>query len=125
MNNTFIFLLMIFMHVIDDFNLQGWLASAKQKEYWMENAPQDLHKYDYICALIIHSFSWAFMIMLPIAYYISFEIDAIFVVVLVANTIIHAAVDDLKANKREINLWVDQLIHILQIVLIAVMFLAK
>lgn len=91
----------------------------------MENAPQDLYKYDYICSLIIHSFSWAFMIMLPIAYYISFEIDAIFVVVLVANTIIHAAVDDLKANKREINLWVDQLIHILQIVLIAVMFLAK
>ena len=125
MDDTFIFLLMMFMHVINDFNLQGWLASAKQKEYWMENAPQDLYKYDYIYSLIIHSFSWAFMIMLPIAYYISFEIDAIFVVVLVANTIIHAAVDDLKANKKEINLWVDQLIHILQIVLIAAMFLAQ
>lgn len=39
MNNWFIFLLMIFLHIIDDYKLQGWLASAKQKKYWKENAP--------------------------------------------------------------------------------------
>ena len=29
MNSTFILLLMIFCHIIDDYCLQGWLASAK------------------------------------------------------------------------------------------------
>ena len=29
-----VFLLMILLHVIDDFHLQGILASMKQKEWW-------------------------------------------------------------------------------------------
>ena len=123
MNNIFIVLLMIFSHIVDDYYLQGWLASAKQKKYWQENAPDMLYKYDYIWALIMHSFSWAFMIMLPIAYSLSFNINVAFFIAFVANVTIHAITDDLKANKRKINLWADQIIHLYQIIITAIIFL--
>ena len=119
MNNLFIILLMIFCHIVDDYYLQGWLASAKQKKYWKENAPDELYRFDYIWALIMHSFSWAFMIMLPIALKLNFNVDLVFLVMLIINGIIHAIVDDLKANKLKINLWTDQLIHIWQIIFTA------
>ena len=32
MNNIFLLILMIFCHIVDDYYLQGWLASAKQKK---------------------------------------------------------------------------------------------
>ena len=115
MDKMFTLLLMIFCHIVDDYYSQGWLASAKQKKYWQENAPEKMYKYDYIWALIMHSFSWAFMVMLPIAYSLSFSLNISFLIVFVVNVAIHAFTDDLKANKRKINLWTDQLIHIWQI----------
>lgn len=115
MNVIFVLLWMIFFHIVDDYYLQGWLASAKQKSYWEANAPEELYKHDYIWALIMHSFSWAFMIMLPIAYYQQFDINYAFVIMLVINTAIHAFTDNAKANWKLINLWHDQLIHMVQI----------
>lgn len=123
MSRAFTVLLMIFLHIVDDYYLQGWLASAKQRKYWEENAPEKLYRYDYIWALIMHSFSWAFMIMLPIAFQMRFEIDVVFLIVFAFNLIVHAIVDDLKANKRKINLWTDQLVHIWQIVFTACILL--
>ena len=117
MNKLFLLILMVFLHIIDDYNLQGWLASAKQQEWWKNNAPSKLYKYDYIWALITHSFSWSFMIMLPIALNMRFNIDYIFMVILFANVFIHAFIDDLKANKKKINLWTDQIIHVMQIII--------
>lgn len=115
MTVLFVVLCMIFCHVIADYNLQGWLASAKQKSYWEQNAPEKLYKYDYICALIMHSISWTFMIMLPIAFYDGFEVGGLYLIVFVANVFIHAIVDHMKANVKLINLWVDQAWHMLQI----------
>ena len=123
MDKIFTLLLMIFCHIVDDYYLQGWLASAKQKKYWQENAPDKMYKNDYIWALIMHSFSWAFMVMLPIAYSLSFSLNGPFLIAFVVNVAIHATVDDLKANKRRINLWEDQIMHLVQIVLTASMFL--
>ena len=123
MSEGFVLLLMIFCHVVDDYYLQGWLASAKQKKWWEENAPEKLYKNDYICALLMHSFSWSFMIMLPIAYFQSFRISLLHLIVFYVNIVIHAVVDDLKANKRTINLWTDQIIHVVQIYLTAFLFL--
>ena len=117
MNVVFILLWMIFFHIVDDYYLQGWLASAKQKSYWETNAPDEMYKNDYIWALIMHSFSWAFMIMLPIAYFYSFSIGLPFVIIFAFNVAIHAFTDNAKANWKIINLWQDQLMHILQIVL--------
>ena len=115
MNILFVLVLMIFCHIVDDYYLQGWLASAKQKQWWKDNAPDKLYRFDYIWALIMHSFSWSFMIMLPIALFNSFAISGAFVGMLVFNMIMHAFVDDLKANKRMINLWTDQFCHMVQI----------
>lgn len=117
MSAMFCLLLMIFLHIVDDYYLQakGCLALLKQKKYWEENEPAESYKYDYIWALIMHSCSWAFMIMLPLAIRSSFDIEKEFVIIYVINVVVHAITDDLKANKRQINLWQDQCIHILQI----------
>ena len=123
MSKILIVLLMIFCHIVDDYYLQGWLASAKQKKYWQANAPEKMYKYDYIWALIMHSFSWAFMIMLPIAYSLSFNINIAFLIAFVVNVIVHAFTDDAKANKRKINLWTDQIIHLCQITFTAIILL--
>lgn len=108
---------MIFLHIADDYYLQGILAQMKQKKFWKENAPDPKYKYDYIWALIMHAFSWTFMIMLPLALTASIGIK--FYILFILNLIIHAFVDDLKANKLKINLWQDQLIHLLQIIITA------
>lgn len=115
MNAAFVFLWMIFFHIVDDYYLQGWLASAKQKSYWEANAPDDLYKLDYIWALIMHSFSWAFMIMLPIAYFRGFAIGIDFVVIFAINIGLYAFTDNCKANWKSISLIHDQIVHMFQI----------
>ena len=110
-----IFLTMIFLHIVDDYYLQGILAQMKQKKFWKEQAPDKLYKYDYIWALIMHAFSWTFMIMLPLIF-VS-PINPAFYVIFIVNLAIHAYVDNLKANKHKINLWQDQLIHLTQVIL--------
>ena len=107
MNNCFLLLLMIFLHIVDDYYLQGILASMKQKEWWHKTAP----------ALIMHGFSWAFMIMLPIAISMEFQCPIGFIFAFLVNFIVHALVDNMKANERRINLICDQSIHIAQIIL--------
>lgn len=123
MNTASTLLLMIFLHIVDDYYLQGILANMKQKQWWQDNAPASLYRYDYIVALMMHSMSWAFMIMLPIAMRMSFDVNELFVGVWIVNAIIHGVVDDLKANKHKINLIQDQSTHIVQIVLTAIIFI--
>ena len=108
---------MIFAHITDDYYLQGWLASAKTKNWWKKNAPDKLYSKDYIMALFCHSLSWSIMIFLPILIYSLYnQIDLNwFYLVLPINLIIHAVIDDLKANKFKINLIIDQSIHFIQI----------
>jgi hypothetical protein len=122
--DIFILLSMLFMHIVDDYYLQGILASMKQKAWWKkQESYKDLYKYDYIVALIMHSFSWAFMVMMPIAFTMSFAITAGFAIVLAVNAAVHFIVDNLKANKGKINLVQDQSIHVVQIVVTFVLFL--
>lgn len=111
---------MLFLHIVDDYYLQGVLAKLKQKSWWEENAPNDLYKHDYIIALIEHAFSWTFMISLPAIVYMLYTNDygkiIRFGFLFLINWVIHGIVDDLKANKMRIDLITDQLIHILQVV---------
>lgn len=60
-----IILCMVFCHIVDDYYLQGILAKLKQKSYWELNAPDKKYENDYRMALLMHSISWSFMIMLP------------------------------------------------------------
>ena len=123
MNIEFIILLMIFLHIVDDYYLQGILAQMKQRSWWAKNSRNPKYKYDYIWALIMHSFSWSFMIMLPIAFVNGFAVNLAFICVVAANLIIHSIVDHMKANLRIINLWKDQIIHLVQIFVTAAIFL--
>lgn len=115
-----ILLSMLFCHIIDDYKIQGILSSLKQRDWWIKNAPGKLYKHDYIMALIEHSFCWTFSIHLPILIYSLVSANSIvcaYIVTFLLNVICHAITDDLKANKKKINLIVDQFIHLGQIIL--------
>lgn len=86
-----------------------------------------LYKNDYVMALCEHAFSWTFMIMLVPTIYTYFNpnelIYKMYVFVFCFNWVIHCIIDDCKANKKNINLIHDQLIHILQIVITWIVFI--
>ena len=120
MNGILLLIGMLFLHIIDDYYLQGVLASMKQKSWWEKNCPNPLYKKDYIMALVEHAFSWTVMIHIPIIIYsmvYNVEISSvIFVILFFVNWVVHAMTDHVKANLLKINLIQDQLIHIVQIV---------
>ena len=113
---AFILILMIFLHIWDDFGRQGIMASMKQRNWWL-NQPEytNMYCYDYIVALFMHSVSWAFMIMLPIFVLCKFELTAAHIIAFGVNAICHMIVDDCKANRKTINLIEDQTFHMAQI----------
>lgn len=121
-----ILLIMIFLHIRDDF-YQGILADLKQKKWWKDNYPEKIYKNDFIIALFMHSFSWSFFIHIPILILslINNEINTYIQIItfsILINAIIHAIIDDLKANKFYINLIEDQLAHLIQIFIIWYIF---
>ena len=120
-NYILLFLTMLFCHIVDDYYLQGWLASAKSKKWWESNSPNPLFKNDYIMALIEHAFSWTFMVHLPIIIY-SIVLNkpitsCVFIITFIINWLIHIITDNAKANLLKINLIQDQIIHIIQIII--------
>lgn len=116
MSAAFTLIFMVFCHIFDDYYLQGWLASAKQKKWWKENAPNPLYNHDYLMALLMHSMSWAFSVMFPLAVLYNFDYGIIYLSLFIVNTIIHGIIDNYKANKLKINLIVDQVLHLFQII---------
>ena len=118
----FSLLAMIFLHIVDDYYLQGVLAKMKQKQWWKDNVPDKMYKNDWLPALIAHAFSWTFMIMLPAAAAIILlgaePISlAMYCAMFVINWFSHAYTDHDKANKKTINLIEDQSFHLIQIIL--------
>jgi hypothetical protein len=123
--NTAILILvsMIFCHILDDYVLQSFsLCNLKQRSWWEANASDSKYRYDYLVGLLMHSLSWAFMIMLPIVVHLKGELNWLWIP-LPVNTAIHFLVDDLKANKKKINLIQDQLIHLVQILVTWILFI--
>ena len=125
MMKTFLILpIMIFLHILDDFHLQGVLAKMKQKIYWKKYGPR--YSNDYKISLSIHSLEWTFVITIPmlIDSWKRCEVGGskyiwsvvLYFVILLFNFPIHYAIDDMKANGHEINLVTDQTLHMLQIV---------
>lgn len=115
---------MLFLHCFADYQLQGVLASMKQKEWWIKQAPnivefnRSQYKNDYKAALVAHSLEWSFAVLFPMFYsttnFLVYSI-ILYVTLLVANTYFHYMVDDSKANKKMLNLVEDQLLHLGQI----------
>ena len=112
---VYVFLIMILLHIIDDFVLQPiCLSKLKQKSFWeIYVKDNEIYKFDYKVALVIHALSWAIMIHLPL---MIIGINEILVLIsVIINTVLHAYIDDEKANKLNITLLEDQLIHLIQI----------
>lgn len=123
MSFNFVFIWMLFMHVLDDYCLQGVLANMKQKSWWeKQEGYTTFYKFDYLPALFCHSISWSFMIMLPLAVYCNFNINGVFISAFVINMMWHAVMDNAKANLKVVNLVIDQLFHLLQIVVTFVFY---
>jgi len=112
---------MIFCHIVDDYYLQGILASMKQKRWWVENCPDKKYQNDFYIALIEHAFSWAFSIHIPLICFILYNDIKfpvyLYLISMILNTIIHAIIDNAKANLLKINLIQDQSMHFLQILI--------
>ncbi len=121
MTMLILFLIMVFLHCIMDYTLQGdFIANAKQKKWWTEHKSyKEKYKYDYIAILIVHGFMWSFgihipMIIIELCNLVTINEVSIFLSI-IFNGIIHSWIDDCKANKMYINLIEDQVIHIIQI----------
>lgn len=122
---------MILFHLIADYNLQGWLASAKQKEWWKENCSDEMYNKDYLCALIEHSLYWSIFIHIPVAIYLYQMLSErifgtmwqLFLTTTLLNSVIHAIVDNEKANKHSINLCEDQFAHMAQVLVTGGMYI--
>ena len=123
-NNTILIVIIasFFLHIVDDFYLQGILASMKQREWWEEHYNDELYRHDYIVALLIHSMSWSFMVHLPtlVYLYLGGRDLNFFCSSLLLHAVIHVIIDDAKANAHSINLVTDQVLHILQITIILI-----
>lgn len=122
---SMIFLLMILLHIIDDFVMQPvCLSKLKQKSYWMrdEEGMKHLYHNDYKAALIVHSISWSIMVHLPLILMqlkYSFPYGEFYICSSVlVHSLLHAVTDDFKANRHYINLVTDQLIHFGQLCLV-------
>lgn len=115
-NSIFVLFAMFFCHIADDFYMQGWLASAKQKSWWEKNAPGTMYRNDYIAALIMHCFSWTFMILFVPSLF-GFCKTGMYLALFVINFSIHLFTDNAKANLKAINLIIDQSIHVAQIII--------
>jgi hypothetical protein len=113
------FLMMILLHIIDDFVLQPvCLSKLKQKSFWDEYNKESngLYKRDYKAALFIHALSWSIMIHIPIFMCFDVPSDFLYGISVFAWALMHTKIDNDKANKKVISLVVDQTFHFIQIV---------
>lgn len=126
-----IFLLsIVYMHILDDFYLQGVLSNMKRRIFWLKDKDyKELYRYDYIISLLIHALSWTISINIPIMFILyqfnklhDIRYTIIFIVEFILNWIIHSIVDNLKANKMKINLIIDQVIHFIQVFIVFLLF---
>jgi len=119
MRFAFLLVCCIWCHIIDDYVLQGCLASMKQKSWWAEKVndlDSTMYKHDYLIALAMHAMSWSFSIMVPIIIAKPFCFS-FYVVAFCVNSLVHGLVDHAKANMKLISLVTDQMIHLIQITL--------
>ena len=109
---------MLFCHIVDDYYLQGVLAKMKQRKWWRDNNSDIRYINDYRAALLAHSFSWSFMIHLPMVAAMlinGMTLPYQMLITFFINVLFHYAVDNEKANRYSINLIVDQTIHFFQV----------
>ena len=109
-------ILMFICHVLDDFVLQlACLSKLKQKSWWMSQTDNELYKRDYYVGLVVHSFSWSGWILLPLIFFAPNVPGTMLLIAFLINGVLHAVMDNRKANKLDVSLLADQLFHFFQI----------
>ncbi len=141
----FILFIMLLMHYIEDFHLQGCLANLKQKKWWEKEVAENLfhskddnpqhrerllfysqYRNDYKMSLFTHSIENALFVMLPLIVdmliseftHCQQNTWILFIPSTILICVSHYFIDDSKANKMKINLVQDQLYHLCVILLI-------
>ena len=130
---AFIFIAMVLFHILEDFHLQGILASMKQKSWWQSECNKlgikyesSKYKHDHIISLCIHALENSIFITLPliidglIATLTINPNNCLFIgwaFIIFANTVVHAFIDNFKCNNKGISLIIDQLLHFIFIIL--------
>lgn len=117
---TFIF--MIFAHIVADFYIHGVVNSAMSKDWWLRNQPGIRNRYDYIVFVVLHSIFWTFSILFPIAYKLNFAFSWFYTIAFVLNAVLHGFADNIRINHKEINLIVQEIVHLWQITLTYLLF---
>lgn len=124
-----IFWLCVALHLVADYCLQGILCDMKQKRWWHDQIAKEIrnhpnntfqwqykiyrkYKYDYLAGLACHAIMWSIITFLPLLLVCT---PYIFTGIVLVNSVIHMVVDHMKANTHHLNLWQDQLIHLVQV----------
>lgn len=129
MKMILVLVIMLFLHVFADFNLQGILADMKQKAWWkrrIKDLDNTIYANDYKIALAVHAFMWTFVVTLPMVIFgwpvicgefgwAAVKEILIYLMLIVANSMLHYVADDCKANEKSIDLATDQLVHVIQV----------
>lgn len=123
---TKIVLFCLLGHYFADFTLQGCLAQMKQKQWWIDTInkynsehasnPIDLALYrkDWRTSLFAHGLYWSLVTFLPIILFVNAS-DFFLISIVFINAMVHAVIDDMKANLHMITLKQDQTLHFIQI----------
>ena len=109
-----VFLACLALHFFSDFTLQGLLAQLKCQDWWKKNYPEPLYRNDWLCGLIEHAVYWVLVTAAPIIWLWRGGAFAL-VFLLATQAALHAWIDHWKANKHDMSLSLDQILHVVQI----------
>lgn len=110
-----ILFMMIFIHYLFDIFSLNVIEKYKNKEYFEKTFPKKMCKYDYINYLITDSYLWSMSILLPIIININGHITWASFMGIIVNGIIRGIIEDLRINKKIINIFSANICYIFQI----------
>lgn len=113
---------MIFLHIVGEFYLQGMLAKMKKKRWWYRHEPEDGGRYNHIAALIIHGYSWSFIVHLPFTGLIvlcdMFDCMAVLSLSLLSHAVLHALLANDRINHDFLDFADEQACHVAQVFIV-------
>lgn len=104
--------LMLLMHIIEDFHVQGRMADMKQRSFWEPYG--EMYGNDHKVVLLLHGFEWAVFVSIPL--FLFADVHWSYFAVMVSMAVCHAMIDDAKCNGRTLNLVEDQTAHVMQVI---------
>ena len=123
MSAILLLVLMVALHTIEDFHVQGIMAQMKQRSWWVNNAPSPKYRYDHLPVILLHGLEWAVFVSLPLMWASDWSLPDWFCALIAAMGLVHSVIDHLKANMLKINLVQGQALHMVQIAIIWIAYI--